>query len=165
MGLSQLTGFTVQVKGRNADLNAWPVLMLGLTSGGIFVPLLVDSTGALLPPSGGGYNVTVVGPLGPQTAAESVAVTQGAGAANLATAQVATATSQVAAAIARPTRTSVVFQNLDATITIYVGVTGLSSSTGVPILAGQARVFTWAGAFFAVSASGTPTLSVSDEYN
>jgi len=103
--------------------------------------------------------------LGAAPAAASLPVTQGAGAANLATAQVATATSQVAAAIARPTRKSIVFQNLDAAITIYVGPTGITSSTGVPIPPGGGRSFTWAGQFFAVSASGTPVLSVSDEYD
>ena len=54
MGAQQLTGFTVPIKGRNADVYGWPVLQLGLTSGGIFVPLLVDPTGALVvDPSGG----------------------------------------------------------------------------------------------------------------
>jgi hypothetical protein len=95
-----------------------------------------------------------------------VAVTQGAGAANLATAQVnLNGATQVAIAAARPTRKSVVFQNLDAAITMYVGPTGVTSSTGVPIAAGGGRSFTWAGQFFAVSASGTPTISVSDEYD
>lgn len=88
----------------------------------------------------------------------------GVGAANLAVAQVATATSQVAAAIARPTRSTVLFRNLDASITIYVGPTGVTSSNGVPILPGAGQSFTWVGAFFAVSASGTPTLLVTDEY-
>lgn len=112
-----------------------------------------------------GGNVTVEGPLGAQTAAASVAVTQGAGANNLSTTQVATATTQVSLANSRPTRKSIVFENLDAAITIYVGPTGITSSTGYPIPFGQARVFTWTGQFFAVSASGTPLMAVSDEFD
>lgn len=73
MGAQQISGFTANVNGRKADVYAWPVLQLGLTAGGIFVPMLVDGSGSLVPSSAGG-NVTVVGPLGAQAPAASVAV-------------------------------------------------------------------------------------------
>ena len=58
MGAQQLSGFTAKILGRNADVNPLPALQLGLTSGGIFVPLLVDPTGALVvDPSGGSGTV------------------------------------------------------------------------------------------------------------
>lgn len=136
--------------------------ILALILGALQQMVIYLSTGG---GGGSGGNVTVEGPIGAQTAAASVAVTQGAGANNLSTTQVATATTQVSLAIARPTRKSIVFENLDSAITIYVGPTGITSSTGYPIPFGQARVFTWTGQFFAVSASGTPLMAVSDEFD
>ena len=77
MGLQQLTGFTVPIKGRNADVYGWPVLQLGLTSGGIFVPLLVDPTGALVVDTSGGgtQSVAIGGPLGARAQSAAVATT------------------------------------------------------------------------------------------
>lgn len=74
---NQLGGFTVSINGRAVQVNYFPSLSLGLTSGGIFVPMLVDSTGALVVDTsggaGGGSNVAITSPLGAQTAAASVA--------------------------------------------------------------------------------------------
>lgn len=43
---NQLGGCTVAINGRRVQVNYFPSLSLGLTAGGIFVPMLVDSTGA-----------------------------------------------------------------------------------------------------------------------
>jgi hypothetical protein len=72
-----LGGITANIQGRAAQVGFWPQIILGLTASGLWVPLAADADGALIVDpsggSGGGSNATIVGPLGAQTAAASVA--------------------------------------------------------------------------------------------
>ena len=55
------------------------------------------------------------------------------------------------------------FKNVDATITIYVGGSAVSSSNGYPLLAGQSIPANIVGdneVLYAISASGTPNMAV-----
>lgn len=52
---------------------------------------------------------------------------------------------------------AVIIRNHDAAISIYVGVAGVTSSTGILLKAGESITINTRGAVFAVSASGTPT--------
>ena len=85
----------------------------------------------------------------------------------VAVSQAATATTaggtQVLAA--KNTRTRAVFKNLDTSITIYLGTGTVSSSTGIPLLAGESIALHTKGAIKALSASGTPSLAIVDEYD
>lgn len=75
---NQLGGCTVAINSRRVQVNYFPSLSLGLTSGGIFVPMLVDSTGALvISSSGGGSDVTIVGPGSTTTPAKTTVNTNG----------------------------------------------------------------------------------------
>lgn len=57
-----------------------------------------------------------------------------------------------------------VIKNIDSTITIYLGGSGVTTSNGYPLLAGQSvtlsSINSEAGSLWAVAASGTPKLSV-----
>lgn len=72
-------------------------------------------------------------------------------------ATLSTAASQVVAL--STTRRSIVIRNNDASISIYVGVTGVTSSTGVLVKAGESISINTTAAIFAVAASATPTVS------
>lgn len=87
------------------------------------------------------------------------------GAANIAVSQVATSTTAATLAIARATRRSLTIKNMDAAITVYVGPATVSSSVGMPLKAGESITVTWVGLVQVISASGTPTVAISDEYD
>jgi len=85
--------------------------------------------------------------------------------ATVATANHATSTSAAEILTADVTRRSVVIQNIDAAITVYIGVSGVSSSDGFPLAAGQSLTLDKAAgaAIYAISASGTPALRTISE--
>lgn len=87
------------------------------------------------------------------------------GAANLSTTQVTASTTASTLAIARPTRTSVLFRNIDSTISVYIGKATVSSSNGTLLKAGESVSFTSVGLIQVIAASGSPIVSVADEYN
>lgn len=58
--------------------------------------------------------------------------------------------------VASDTRNSVVILNQDAAINMYIGVAGVTSSTGILLKAGSSITITNNAAVFAVAASGTP---------
>lgn len=87
------------------------------------------------------------------------------GATNLSTTQVTASTSAATLAIARPTRTSVLFRNLDSAISVYIGKATVSSSNGTLLKAGESVSFTSVGLIQVIAASGSPVVSVADEYN
>ena len=91
------------------------------------------------------------------TGAETaVDVTQSGG--SVATAQNALSTTAEEAFAARSTRRSGIIQNLDATITMYVGANGqVSSTTGARLLAGESMPWYSTRAVWMVAASGTPS--------
>lgn len=65
----------------------------------------------------------------------------------------------------RPSRTRVVIKNTDATIAVTIGTATVTSTTGLPLLAGESvSLFTRAD-IWAISASGTPTLAWWEEFN
>ena len=87
--------------------------------------------------------------------------------ATIATANHALSTSAAEILAADTTRRSVIIQNIDASITAYIGVSGVTTSTGLQLVAGQAITLdkAAAAAIYAIAASGTPalrTLSESD---
>lgn len=74
---------------------------------------------------------------------------------------VATSTTAAVCSAADTTRLAVMFQNKDASITIYLGNSDVASNKGIALLAGQS--FTddrSSSAWYARSASGTPALGV-----
>jgi len=87
------------------------------------------------------------------------------GAANQATAQVALTTTAAQVVAARATRRNVLIVNTDTAITVYVGNTGVTSATGLPILPGQGITIPSVAAQFAVAASGTPTVAYFETYD
>lgn len=115
------------------------------------------------PTSGTDYGVQVYANLG---SASIPVTTDHTGAPNLAHNQVAlnssTATSIVAA---NATRRSVVITNNDAAIVIYIGKSGVTSSTGHKLAAGQSFTMPFVGQIFGISASATPSVSYSEFYD
>ena len=87
------------------------------------------------------------------------------GAQHVANSQVATSTTAGTLVVARPTRTSCLVRNLDASITVYIGKATVTSGNGMPIKAGESVVITGQGLWQVIAASGTPTVAVIDEYN
>lgn len=65
----------------------------------------------------------------------------------------------------RPNRYGAMVQNPDTSITIYVGNTGVTSSTGVPLRAGESMYFPTFAALYAISASGTPNAIVTEFFS
>lgn len=74
---------------------------------------------------------------------------------------VATSTTAAVATAADTTRIAVMFQNKDASITIYLGNSDVASTKGISLAAGQTYVDDRSSsAWYARSASGTPSLGV-----
>ncbi len=91
-----------------------------------------------------------------------------AGAAHLATGQITASTMAGTLVIARPTRRSVTIQNLDATITVYVGeatVTNDGSGHGKRLKAGESIVLDTVVLIQVIAASGSPVLDFADSYD
>lgn len=88
-----------------------------------------------------------------------------AGAATLATGQVATSTTAATLVVARATRRQVVIRNHDAAINVFVGPATVTTSNGYLVPPGQAVTLTSVGLIQVIAASGTPTVSYADEYN
>lgn len=86
------------------------------------------------------------------------------GAANLANGQVTATTTAGTLVIARPTRTSVLFRNLDSSISVYIGKATVTSSTGTLLKAGESWPVTYVGLWQVIAVSGTPVVSYADEY-
>lgn len=89
---------------------------------------------------------------------------QPTGAANAAFSQTALSTSATKIANARATRTGILIRNMDESISVYVGPSGVTSTTGMLIQAGESLPASWVGEWYAIAASGTPRVSVIDEY-
>lgn len=83
---------------------------------------------------------------------------------NLNVAQVATSTTSGVAVAARQGRQRVILKNIDASITIYVGIGTVTSSNSIPLLAGESIAFNTDDAVNALAASGTPSLAYAEEY-
>jgi hypothetical protein len=98
---------------------------------------------------------------------EVVAVSQELqGAANWATTQVALNSSTATSIFAsRSTRRCALVTNTDAAITIYVGGSGVTASTGQPIAPGLSLTIPTTAAIYAIAASGTPTAAGSEAYD
>lgn len=90
----------------------------------------------------------------------------GAGSISLNIEQEALSTTQETLVAARATRRSVFVQNLDASITVYIGFdTTVSSTTGIRLKAGEGLSLNTRAAIFAIAASGTPTVSFAETYD
>lgn len=88
------------------------------------------------------------------------------GAFNGATLQVAVSTTPTKAIARRAQRFNVTVRNTDATITIYYGYTSsVSSTTGFPLKAGESQPLYVQADIYIVSASGTPTVAIEEEYD
>lgn len=74
---------------------------------------------------------------------------------------VATSTTAAVATAADTSRIAVLFQNKDASITIYLGNSDVASNKGISLAAGQTFMDDRSStAWYARSASGTPSLGV-----
>lgn len=90
----------------------------------------------------------------PSSAPSAIAVT------NVASATTAGGTVLITASAARK---ELHIRNIDASITVYIGNTGLTSSTGYKLAAGEEKIFKGpiAGiAWYSLSASGTPAIQL-----
>lgn len=87
------------------------------------------------------------------------------GGSQIATANVATSTAAGVAAAARAGRRSVTVKNTDTSITVYLGGSGVTTGTGLPLLAGESITLETAAAVYAIAASGTPALRVVEIYD
>lgn len=83
---------------------------------------------------------------------------------SIATDQVALSTTAAQVVAARNQRHRVVIKNIDSTITIYVGASGVTASDGFQLLAGESVALHTTAAVFAVAASGTPSAAYLEEY-
>lgn len=154
-----LSALVTLVKNLQAKIYAWVVIIAGLDPDGNPQALQVDASGNLKTTGGGGGG-------GDATAAnQTTQITQGYGATNLLTSEVVSSGSPQTAAIARPTRKSIFFRN-DGTGSdvVRIGEATVSSSKGVSLTAGQGIPFTYVGLFQVIATSGTPTITISDEY-
>jgi hypothetical protein len=131
--------------------------------------------------SGLSTNDTIVGPLGTQAIAAAVAVTPatssswtvagtvtanaGAGTGSIATAQVTVTTGNVSVVAARAGRASVTIINL-GTVDVWLGVTGVSTSTGILLLGvkGSAVTIPTSAAVFGTVGSGTQAVAVLESF-
>lgn len=87
------------------------------------------------------------------------------GATNLASSQVTATTTAGTLVIARPTRNSVLFRNLDTSISVYIGKATVTSANGMLLKAGESIPFTYTGLIQVIAASGTPIIAIADEYS
>jgi hypothetical protein len=118
---------------------------------------------ATTPPQSGDTALQVHANLGSQVIAVDQ-ITTGAG--FLATSQTAlNSSTATSVASARTTRRSLLVTNLDSTVTIYVGNSGVTSSTGQAVFAQNSLTIPFTGAVYAISASATPSVSVVEVYD
>lgn len=88
------------------------------------------------------------------------------GAANIVTGQVNSATTAGTFTGARATRRSIAVTNMDATITVYVGAPGATSTTtGQRLKAGESQSFDTTAAMDVIAESGTPRICWSETYD
>jgi hypothetical protein len=105
-----------------------------------------------------GYKVDSTNPL-PVNPAES-------GAANYATSHVAlNASTPTSLVSVRAARRAVLVTNTDSSITVYVGGAAVSSTTGHTLVAGASLTLPVTGAVYGISASGTPSVAVTEVYD
>ena len=77
----------------------------------------------------------------------------------VATAQTALNSSSAVAILTAKSRVFAEIKNVDASISIYVGDTGVTSSTGYLVKAGEAfQLDNFVGVLYAIAASATPTV-------
>lgn len=86
------------------------------------------------------------------------------GSRNLGSGQVTTSTSAASIA-ARATRRGITVRNLDSSITIYIGGVGVTSSTGMPLKAGESIAIDTSAAVYYIAASGAPILAFLESYD
>ena len=97
-------------------------------------------------------------------ATEAIPVSQAGGSAS--TEQEALSTTPEEAFGERLTRRAGIIQNLDGTITVYVGVNAqVASTTGFRLLAGESMPWYSTAAVWAVAASGTPSVAFVEFYD
>ena len=99
-------------------------------------------------------------PVLPDTAAGDLAATRGATApaTGLATAQGSATSTSAQLIAARTGRRSVTLYNTGS-VTVFVGASGVTTTTGFPVPAGSALTIGFAGALFVVTVSGTAAVS------
>lgn len=88
-----------------------------------------------------------------------------AGAANVASSQVAASTTAGTLVIARPTRRSCLVRNLDTSISVYIGPATVTAGNGMLLKPGESVPITAVTLWQVIAASGTPTVAVLDEYD
>lgn len=84
---------------------------------------------------------------------------------SIATSQVTLSTAAQVVIAASTARRSVIVRNTDASISIYVGAAGVTTTTGMIVKAGEAVTINTTAAIYAIAVSGTPvanTLSEND---
>lgn len=82
---------------------------------------------------------------------------------SITTEQNALSTTAEVIAVVDQLRHSSLIKNLDASITVYVGPAGVTSSNGMPLSSGQSVTIHSTGPIYAIAASGTPTIAILHE--
>lgn len=115
-----------------------------------------------------GPNVMVVNPPTrpvPVTVASGTTIIVPKGAAFTANGQVTTSTTAGTAVAARATRRGVTIKNLDATITVYVGIATVSATNGMELKAGESIPLDTTALIQVIAASGTPKIAFIETYD
>lgn len=88
------------------------------------------------------------------------------GAANLATAQVTSTGTAATLVAARATRRSVLFRNVSASGSVWIGPATVTSSNGVELKAGESVPFTWVGLLQVIdNTTDHCVIAIADEYD
>lgn len=99
-----------------------------------------------------------------KTGAAPLAVSSGAAkSATIATSKVTLSTSASLISAASTTRHAILIRNVDATISVYVGVSGVSSTTGFLLKAGESVSIYSTAAIYGIAASAAPAVNTLSE--
>lgn len=122
----------------------------------------IDTYGSAPPTSGVDNALQVYANLG----SGSIVVTQVLSGSNFwATTQLTTSGSAQLLFAARATRRSAIVTNTDATNGVYVGLAGVTTTTGEFIAAGNSLTIPTTAAIYVVAAAGTPLVTGAEAYD
>lgn len=120
--------------------------MVGKTSGGVPVPVLVSSTGVVQTSTAGGGGGT-------------------SGAANMANGQVTAGAAAATLIAANATRRSVTFLNTDGTNPVYIGVATVTAGNGLKLAAGASISVDYVGLIQVIAPAGSPVVCYMETYD
>ncbi len=131
-----------------------------------FVQVAPDSTGKLIQTFENTVNAQTVEAQAVVTVdTTGVAAVAGRGSNLVAGSQVTASGTAGTLAIARPTRKSCLFRNLDSSLSVYIGPATVTSANGMILKAGESIPVTAVILWQVIAPSGSPVVAVMDEYD